>query len=112
MSFNTSLNRKGQVKRITVTQDAAGSRTEALAVVGPVAKCRILPLSLNEREVQGREAVIGTHLIRFKKKVDVQEDDEIWEDQTSYRVHTVTPRKRFNRIHHLSVEASVIDAQN
>lgn len=103
------LHHRVGIYKQTVTQAADGSpaSTEALRTGGSDVRCRLMPISLMKRAVQGRIDHVVTHKVFFDPEITVEPFDRLYQLDTKYwfKVLTVKDSERNKRIHHISCEA-------
>ena len=104
-----TLHHRVSIYKQTVTQAADGSpsSTEALRTGGSDVRCRLMPISLMKRAVQGRIDHVVTHKVFFDAEITVEPFDRLYELATKYwyKVLTVQDVQRNARVHRLTCEA-------
>lgn len=101
------LTNRVTIQKQTITQAADASPAGSLATRKANVRCRIMPVSLQKRAVQGREGEVITHKVLFGPGEVIEFTDRLFELATNrtYKVMTVEKIQRVGREHHVTVEA-------
>ena len=101
------LHHKVTIYKQTITQSASGGPASSQAIRAADVRCRVMPIALSKRTIQGRLDEVITHRILFEKGTVVEPFDRLFHTSENlwYRVMTSDAVTRNRVPHHVIVEA-------